>query len=352
MVRVASGTAARCRDRTRPPAAGNPRGVRMKAILCHRYGGPDDLVLEEVPDPIAGPGEAVVRIKAAALNFFDTLIIAGKYQHRPAFPFSPAAEFAGVVEAIGPGVEGLRPGDRVFGQTGSGAARERVAVKAEQLVAMPNDLTFNRAAGLTVVYGTTLHALRDRAQLKAGETLVVLGAAGGTGLAAVELGRLLGARVIAGASSADKLAFARQHGAHHTINYADTDLREALARETAPAGADVIYDPLGGPYAEAAIEAIAWQGRFLVIGFAAGEIPKLPLDLVLRKGCQVVGVFWGAWVVRNAASHRANMLDIARWCAEGALSAHVHAVYPLAATAEAIKQLADRKVMGKVLIKP
>jgi NADPH:quinone reductase len=324
----------------------------MKAVLCHRYGGPDDLVLEEVPDPIAGPGEAVVRIKAAALNFFDTLIIAGKYQHQPKFPFSPAAEFAGVIEAIGPGVERFRPGDRVFGQTGAGAARERVAIEAERLVAMPDGLDFDRAAGLTVVYGTTLHALRDRAQLKSGETLVVLGAAGGTGLAAIELGALLGARVIAGASSADKLAFARQHGAHRSVNYAEVDLTEALKRETAPAGADVIYDPLGGPYAAAALEAIAWQGRFLVIGFAAGEIPKLPLDLVLRKGCQVVGVFWGAWVARQAALHRAHMVDIARWCAEGRLSAHVHAVYPLAATAEAIKQLADRKVMGKVLIKP
>ncbi|HXW30861.1 MAG TPA: NADPH:quinone oxidoreductase family protein [Xanthobacteraceae bacterium] len=324
----------------------------MKAILCHRYGGPDDLVLEEVPDPIAGPGEAVVRIKAAALNFFDTLIIAGKYQHQPAFPFSPAAEFAGVVEAIGPGVERLRPGDRVFGQIGAGAARERVAIEAERLVAMPNGLDFDRAAGLTVVYGTTLHALRDRAQLKSGETLVVLGAAGGTGLAAIELGVLLGARVIAGASSAEKLAFARQHGAHRTINYAEVDLTEALARETAPTGADVIYDPVGGPYAAAALEAIAWQGRFLVIGFAAGQIPKLPLDLVLRKGCQVVGVFWGAWVARHAVRHRAHMADIAGWCAEGRLSAHVHATYPLAATPEAIKQLADRKVMGKVLIKP
>lgn len=324
----------------------------MKAILCHRYGGPDDLVLAELPDPVAGRGEAVVRVKAAALNFFDTLIIAGKYQHQPAFPFSPAAEFAGVVEAIGPGVEGLSAGDRVFGQIGAGAARERLAVEAERLVAMPEGLDFDRAAGLSVIYGTTLHALRDRARLQSGETLVVLGAAGGTGLAAVELGRLMGARVIAGASSADKLAFARQHGAHRGINYAEADLTPALARATGPAGADVIYDPIGGPYAAAALEAIAWQGRFLVIGFAAGEIPRVPLDLILRKGCQVVGVFWGAWAARNAARHRANMVDIARWCAQGALSAHVHAVYPLAATAAAIKQLADRKVMGKVLIKP
>jgi NADPH:quinone reductase len=324
----------------------------MKAILCHHHGGPDDLVLEEVPDPVAGPGEAVVRIKAAALNFFDTLIIAGKYQHQPAFPFSPAAEFAGVVEAIGPGVAGVGVGDRVFGQIGAGAARERVAVGIERLVAMPAGLDFDRAAGLTVIYGTTLHALRDRARLSPGETLAVLGAAGGTGLAAIELGHLMGARVIACASSADKLAFARQHGAHRAINYAEEDLKLALQRETAAAGADVIYDPVGGPYAPAALEAIAWQGRFLVIGFASGEIPKLPLDVVGRQGCQVVGVFWGSWVARNAAQHRANMVDVACWCAEGRLSAHIHAAYPLAATAEAIKQLSDRKVMGKVLIRP
>jgi NADPH:quinone reductase len=324
----------------------------MKAILCQHEGGPDDLVLGDVPDPVAREGEAVVRIKAAALNFFDTLIIAGKYQHKPAFPFSPAAEFAGVVEAVGPGVRRLRPDDRVFGHIGAGAARERVAANAEALIAMPPGLDFERAAGLTVIYGTTLHALRDRARLKAGETLAVLGAAGGTGLAAIELGRLMGARVVACASSADKLAFARQHGAHQTIDYTVEDLEEALRRESGPAGADVIYDPVGGPYARAALGAIAWQGRFLVIGFAAGEIPKLPLNLVLLHGCQVVGVFWGSWARRNPAQHRANMADIARWCADGLLSARIHAIYPLEQTAAALKQLADRKVMGKVLIRP
>jgi NADPH:quinone reductase len=324
----------------------------MKAVLCSRFGGPDDLELKDIPDPVAGAGEAVVAIRAAALNFFDTLLIAGKYQHKPPFPFSPASEFAGVVESVGPGVGTLAPGDRVVGWMGSGAARERVAVKVERLVPLPDGLDFDRAAGLTVTYGTTVHALKDRAQLKPGETLAVLGAAGGTGLAAIELGKLMGARVIACASSADKLAFARRHGADETVNYGEEDLKEALRRVTGGRGVDVVYDPVGGPYAEAAIRSIAWGGRFLVIGFAAGEIPKLPLNLVLLKGCDVRGVFWGQFTERYPQAHRANMVELLQWLAEGKLSAHVHAVYPLAETAAALKMLADRKAMGKILLRP
>jgi NADPH2:quinone reductase len=324
----------------------------MKAVLCTRFGGPDDLELAEIPEPVPAAGEVVVAVRAAALNFFDTLIIAGKYQFKPPFPFSPAAEFAGEVTAVGPGVDALAPGDRVAGNIGWGAARERVAVKAERLVILPPGLDFDRAAGLTVIYGTTLHALRDRAQLKPGETLAVLGAAGGTGLAAVELGKLMGARVIACASAADKLDFARAHGADETVNYAETDLKEGLRRATGGRGVDVVYDPVGGPYAEAAIRAMAWEGRFLVVGFAAGEIPKLPLNLVLLKSCDVRGVFWGAWIEREPERHRANMADIVQWCAEGKLSAHAHAAYPLAQTAEALKLLAGRKAMGKVLLHP
>jgi NADPH2:quinone reductase len=235
---------------------------------------------------------------------------------------------------------------------GSGAARERVAVKAERLVPLPAGLDFDRAAGLTVTYGTTVHALKDRAQLKPGETLAVLGAAGGTGLAAIELGKLMGARVIACASSADKLAFAREHGADEAINYGEDDLKEGLRRVTDGRGVDVVYDPVGGAYAEAALRSIAWGGRFLVIGFAAGEIPKLPLNLVLLKGCDVRGVFWGQFTERFPEKHRANMTELLQWCAEGKLSAHVHAVYPLEKTAEALKMLADRKAMGKILLRP
>lgn len=324
----------------------------MKAILCSRFGGPDDLELTDIPDPVAGAGEAVVAVRAAALNFFDTLLIAGKYQHKPPFPFSPASEFAGVVDSVGPGVTGLAPGDRVVGWMGSGAARERVVIKAERLAKLPANLDFDRAAGLTVTYGTTVYALKDRAQLVPGETLAVLGAAGGTGLAAIELGKLMGARVIACASSADKLDFARRHGADETINYAAEDLKEALRRVTNGRGVDVVYDPVGGAYAEAAIRSIAWGGRFLVVGFAAGDIPKLPLNLVLLKGCDVRGVFWGQFTERHPEKQRANMVELLQWCADGKLSAHVHAVYPLAQTADALKALSDRKAMGKILLRP
>jgi len=324
----------------------------MKAVLCSRPGGPDDLTLSEIPEPIAGPGEAVVGVKAAALNFFDTLIIADKYQLKPPKPFSPAAEFAGVVESLGPGVTGLKIGDRVLAYAGYGAARERVAIAAEKLVKIPEALDFDRAAGLCVTYGTTLHALKDRAALKSGETLAVLGASGGVGLAAIELGKLMGARVIACASSDAKITFCKKHGADEGINYAAEDLKEALRRVTQGRGADVIYDPVGGAYAEAALRSIAWEGRFLVVGFAAGEIPKLPLNLVLLKGCDVLGVFWGSFIERDKAGHRANTAQLVNWCAEGKLSSHVHAVYPLEETAKALKDIAARKVMGKVILRP
>jgi NADPH:quinone reductase len=325
---------------------------RMKALLCTRLGGPDDLELRNVPDPVAGPGGAVVRVEAAALNFFDTLIIAGKYQIKPDLPFSPAAEFAGTVETIGAGVTDVAPGDRVAGYMGYGAARERVAVSAQRLVKLPPGLDADRAAGLIVTYGTAYHALKDRARIAAGETLVVLGAAGGVGLAAVELGKHMGARVIACASSDVKLEFLRAHGADATVNYAAEDLRGALKRLGGERGVDVVYDPVGGPHAEAALRALAWHGRFLVIGFAAGEIPKLPLNLVLLKSCDVRGVYWGAWIAREKDTHRANTADLLALCAAGKISAHVHAAYPLEQAAAALRALSDRAVMGKVVLRP
>jgi NADPH:quinone reductase len=324
----------------------------MKAVLCRKFCTPDELELADLPEPIAAPGEAVVRIKAAALNFFDTLIIAGKYQHKPPFPFSPAAEFSGAVENFGAGVTDIAPGDRVMGNTGWGAARQAVAVPANILVKVPAGLDFDRAAGLTVTYGTTLYALRVRAELKPGETLAVLGASGGTGLATVEIGKVMGARVIACASSDEKLEFARAHGATETVNYASEDLRAALKRLGGEHGVDVIYDPVGGPYAEPAVRSMAWNGRYLVIGFAAGEIPKLPLNLVLLKNCDIRGVAWGAWVQREPQAQRELMKDIVNWAAAGKLSAHVHAVYPLADIAAALKAIADRKVMGKIVLHP
>jgi NADPH2:quinone reductase len=324
----------------------------MKAVLCTRDGRASDLVLADVPEPVAGSGEAVVKIAATALNFFDILIIAGKYQFKPAHPFSPGAEFAGLVESVGADVTDIRPGDRVLGYAGWGAARERIAIAAGRLVPLPASLDFDRAAGLCVTYGTSYYALKDRAGLAAGETLAVLGASGGVGLAAVELGKLMGARVIACASSDDKLAFAQAHGADAVVNYDRDDLRDALKRLGGERGVDVIYDPVGGRYAEAALRAIAWQGRFLVVGFAAGDIPKLPLNLVLLKSCDIRGVFWGAWTEREPAAHRANMADLVRWCAEGNISAHVHAAYPLADAAQALDDIAARRVMGKVVLKP
>ena len=324
----------------------------MKAVLCTRFGTPDDLQLAEIAEPKAGPGEAVVAVKAAALNFFDLLIIAGKYQHKPPFPFSPAAEFAGVVESVGPDVNGFAPGDRVIGWTGWGAAREKIAAGAAQLIRLPPGLDFERAAGLTVTYATTLYGLRERGALKAGETLVVLGASGGVGLAAIEIGKVIGARVIACASSDEKLAFAKAHGADETINYAREDLRDALRKAGGARGIDVVYDPVGGPHAEPALRSLGWEGRYLVIGFAAGNIPKIPLNLVLLKSCDIRGVLWGAWTLRDPKGQAALMRDIAAWCAEGKLSAHVHAVYPLSETAAALKAIAERKVMGKIVLQP
>ena len=324
----------------------------MKAVLCTRFGGPDDLELADLPAPEPGGGEVTVAVKAAALNFFDTLIIAGKYQMKPAFPFSPAAEFAGVVDRVGAGVTAFKPGDRVAASMGYGAARECVVIAANRLARVPDNVDFDRAAGLLITYGTTLHALKDRAKLKAGETLAVLGASGGVGLAAVELGKQMGARVIACASSEHKLALARQHGADAVINYAAEDLREALRRATDGKGPDVIYDPVGGPYSEPALRAVGWEGRFLVVGFAAGDIPKLPLNLVLLKNCDIRGVFWGAWSEREPEAHRANIAQLLTWCADGKLAVHIHKIFPLAQTAQALKAIAGRSVMGKVILRP
>jgi len=323
----------------------------MKAVLCTHYGPPEALKLADIDAPRAGPGEALVRIKAVALNFFDTLLIAGKYQHKPPFPFSPGAEFAGIVEGVGSGAADVAPGDRVIGYSGWGAARELVSVSVQRLIKIPDRLDFERAAGLTVTYGTTLYALRERADLKPGEALVVLGASGGTGLATIELGKIMGARVIACASSDDKLAFAREHGADEIVNYDRDDLRGALKKLGGERGIDVVYDPVGGRYAEPALRSLAWLGRYLVVGFAAGEIPRIPLNLALLKSCDIRGVSWGAWTSREPGKQRSLMADILKWTAEGRLSAHVQAVYPLSEIAAALDVLAARKAMGKIVLR-
>ncbi|MCA1300283.1 NADPH:quinone oxidoreductase family protein [Stappia indica] len=323
----------------------------MKAVLCERLGAPEDLVVRDLATAAPGPGEVVVRVRAAALNFFDTLLIRGKYQFRPEPPFSPGAEFAGTVSAVGEGVELFEPGDRVMGYIRWGAVREEVLATEKDLVALPDGVGFEQAAGLTVTYGTTLHAFKDRAGLRSGETVAVLGASGGVGLAAVELAKTMGARVIACASSAEKLALARAHGADELVNYGEEDLKIRLKALTDGRGVDVVYDPVGGTYAEAALRATGWRGRYLVIGFAAGEIPKLPLNLVMLKGCDVLGVFWGEALVREPEAHRQNMEQLLGWVLDGQITPHVHGVFPLEETPRALRELADRKAQGKVIIR-
>jgi len=324
----------------------------VKACLCTSLGPPENLVIEDLPDPVARPGDVVVRVKACALNFFDTLITRGKYQYKPDLPFSPSAEFAGIVEAVGDGVEEFAEGDRVMGYMRWGAAREKVVVAEKDLVHLPEEVAFETAAGLSVTYGTTLHAYRDRAGLKAGETVAVLGASGGVGQAAVEIAALMGATVIACASSEDKLAFARSLGAEMTVDYSRQPLKETLKDLTDGKGVDVVYDPVGGELSEQALRATAWEGRFLVVGFAAGEIPKIPLNLVMLKGCDLRGVFWGAALDRDPAGHRRNMEELLSWVRDGRLKPHVHAVYPLQDIAKALEEIAARRVRGKVIVTP
>jgi NADPH2:quinone reductase len=322
----------------------------MKAALCKRLDGPDGIVVEDITEPVAGPGEVVVRVRAAGLNFFDTLITRGKYQSKPALPFSPAGEVAGLIDSLGAGVSGLEIGSRVAAVVGWGGAREKVAVAAGAVVPVPEGIADEVAAGVSVTYGTAIHALKDRGRLEAGEAVAVLGASGGAGLAAIEIAKLMGARVIAAASSANKLEVCRAHGADHLINYALTDLKEGLRSLTGGAGVDVVYDCVGGSYAEPAIRALAWQGRFLVVGFAAGEIPKIPLNLLMLKGAEAVGVFWGDWVKRNPKGHRVNMIEVLDWVAAGRLKPRIHATYPLAETAEAVRVLDRREATGKVVL--
>ena len=324
--------------------------MSVKAVLCKQYGPPETLVVEELPSPRAGPGEAVVSVKAASVNFPDVLIIQNKYQFKPPLPFSPGSELAGVVKEVGAGVSSVRPGDRVMAFTTYGAFAEEVKTEAARLLAIPDGMDFNSAAAFVLTYGTSDHALRDRGALRAGETLLVLGAAGGVGLAAIEIGKALGARVIACASSGEKLAVCREHGADATINYAAEDLRERIKSLTEGRGVDVIYDPVGGAYSEPAFRSIAWRGRLLVVGFAAGEIPKLPLNLALLKGASVVGVFWGDFARREPKAFAGSIAQLGLWFREGKLRPHVSKIYPLEKAADALRLMAARQVKGKVVL--
>src|SRR5688572_5566665 len=322
----------------------------MKAVLCKQFGPPDSLLVEDLPSPRAGPGEAVISVKAASLNFPDVLIIQNKYQFKPPLPFSPGSELAGVVKEVGAGVTAFKPGDKVIAFTTFGAFAEEAKTEAARLLPLPEGMDFVAGAAFLLTYATSDHALRDRAALRAGETLLVLGAAGGVGLAAIDIGKALGARVIACASSEEKLAVCREHGADATINYATEDLRERIQALTGKSGVDVVYDPVGGPYSEPAFRSLAWRGRLLVVGFAAGEIPKLPLNLALLKGASVVGVFWGDFARREPKQFAESARVLGQWYREGKLKPHVSQTFPLAKAADALKLMAARQVKGKVVL--
>ena len=323
----------------------------MRAILSDEVGGPDSLVLREIDRPEPKKGEVLVRVRVAALNFFDCLIIEDKYQIKPPRPFPIAAEMAGVVEAVGEGVSELAVGDRVCGPVQPGASQDYVAVPASVLSRTPEDVSDEHAAAITITYGTSYHALKDRARLEAGETCAVLGASGGVGQAAVELAKIMGATVIACASSQEKIEFAKSCGADVGIDYSEADLKDALKKETGGRGVDVIYDPVGGDLSEAAFRAIAWEGRFLVIGFAAGPIPKIPLNLPLLKGADIRGVFWGAFTRADPKTNRDNVDQLLAWLTDGTLKPHVDSVFPLEDAAAALKKIASRDVKGKVLLR-
>ncbi|HEY6578905.1 MAG TPA: NADPH:quinone oxidoreductase family protein [Rhizomicrobium sp.] len=332
----------------------------MKAALCTHYGPPEELAIQDVPSPKPGKGQVVVTVKSCGVNFPDVLLIQDKYQFKPALPFAPGGEIAGIVKEAGEGVASPRPGERVIASIGNGGFAEEALADAARCIPMPGNLDFAVASSFLVAYGTSWHALRDRAQLEPGEALVVLGAAGGVGLAAVEIGRAMGARVIAGASTQEKVDLARAHGADEGFVYpADKPTRdqqkaltEDIKRLTGGKGADVLYDPAGGDYAEPALRAMNWGGRYLVIGFAAGEIPRVPLNLALLKGSSIVGVFWGAAVARDPSKGFGDLAEIARWIADGRLKPHISAQFPLERAGDAIRLLMDRKAQGKVVVIP
>lgn len=324
----------------------------MKALLCKEHGPPEKLVVEEVADPKPGKKQVVLDVEAASVNFPDVLIIQNLYQFKPELPFSAGGECAGVVREVGEGVKHLKPGDRVIAATGWGAFAERVCVDAQMVIPMPDKLDFVTASAFVMTYATSYHALVDRAALQEGETLLVLGASGGVGLSAIEIGKVLGARVIACASTDEKLAVCKEHGADELINYESEDLKARVKELTGGKGVDVVYDPVGGPFSEIALRSTGWRGRFLVIGFANGEIPKIPLNLTLLKGCSIVGVFWGDYTAREPENNVKDLFKLFEWLQAGKLKPHIAGTYSLEEGPAAIRQLMDRKVSGKIVITP
>lgn len=329
----------------------------MKALLSKSVGGPETLVVEDMPDPQPGPGQVRMAVKACGVNYPDLLIIQDRYQFKPERPFAPGGEVSGVVEAVGPGVKTLKVGDRVIGSCGWGGMATKLVLEEDRCIPFPDSMPFDVASALILTYGTTIHALKDRAKLKAGETLLVLGAAGGVGISAVELGKAMGARVVAAASSEEKVAAARKHGADDGVVYPsgpfDKAGQKALAdlfkKATGENGADVIYDPVGGDYSEASLRSIAWEGRFLVVGFPAG-IAKLPLNLTLLKSCQVVGVFWGAFARRDPKANAANIAQLMQYYAEGKIKPLISETFPLERAGDAIAKLGARQAVGKIVV--
>ncbi|MDR5757309.1 NADPH:quinone oxidoreductase family protein [Caballeronia sp. LZ035] len=322
----------------------------MRAVRCNEHGLPATLAIETLPDLHPEAGELVIDVKAASVNFPDVLVIQNKYQFKPPLPFTPGAEFAGVVREVGAGVSGFAPGMRVAAYAAHGAFAEQARVNATDVIALPDTLEFSAAAAFMLAYGTSYHALVDRGALQAGDTLLVLGAAGGVGLAAIQIGKLVGARVIAAASSAEKLAFCREHGADDVIDYAHEDLRERIKTLTGGNGPDVIFDPVGGAYAEPAFRSIGWRGRYLVVGFANGEIPKLPLNLALLKGASVVGVFWGHHMKREHALAEQEFAALIEWIKAGTLRPVITRRYTLDQTPQALDDMMNRRVTGKIVI--
>ena len=324
----------------------------MKALLCTELGSLDKLTVQDVPSPRAGPNQVVIDVKASSLNFPDALMVKGMYQTKPPLPFSPGSELAGVVKEVGEGVKGFAVGDRVVGFCGHGGFAEDCVAPADRIMPLPAEMPFDIGAAFGLTYCTSLHGLQESAHLKSGETLLVLGAAGGVGIAAVEIGKIMGARVIAAASTDDKLAACKQAGADDLINYATQDLRQRLKEIVGDKGVDVVYDPVGGPYSEPALRSTAWAGRFLVIGFAAGEIPKIPLNLALLRERSIIGVYWGDWTRHDPAGHARNLKQLIQWIAEGKIKPLISERVSLRDAPAAMQRLTNREVKGKVVILP
>lgn len=322
----------------------------MKAIVCEKHGLPNELVLKELSSPTPGPREVIVGIKACSINFPDTLIIQGKYQFQPELPFTPGSDISGIIKSIGSEVKNHKVGEEVFGIVSHGGFAEELCVKAQQVFPKLSGMDFPTAASFIYAYGTSYHALKQRALLKKGETLVILGASGGVGMAALELGKAMGARVIACASTDEKLTLCKEKGADEIINYTEENLKTRIKELTDGKGADVIYDPVGGHFSEAALRATKWGGRFLVIGFAAGEIPKIPLNLTLLKGCSIVGVFWGRFTREEPSMHMQNTMELMQLFSEGKIKPHIDKLYTLEETPLALEAMMNRKVKGKVVI--